>query len=311
MRAFGVEVARVLKQLPDKGDDRLLVRSLGDVRLLAVADGVSMCDGGAMAAEAVIAVLEQISDATSAQSIYEQFLTGLPVEGLLPNAATTLTCGILSVAESRFGLRLIFDYFAIGDSPIWRVVKLPPGGRYAYQRYVVHEAPYPGETAKVYATVRPFDVRPLQGSVAFGRIDVPHDEVLVVCSDGFSERAVFGRDQGAAAAGGDPQTSFCHWAFCDTPYEDSGINAVLDDYDRRGFLYDDAAVIVARARDTTAVAQREAEVVEQHAAAEAPRVEEERFPPTEKKTRKRRVVAGTTTPRLRRTTTSRTRSKKS
>jgi hypothetical protein len=243
-----IEVASARKLQSDKGDDDLLVRWEGDSILLAVVDGLSMADGRA-AATAVVDTLRSLERITDAHSVYQELVSKLPCGIEAPNSATTLTCGVLRTVRSDNSSWLRFDFFAIGDSPVWRVVRLDGEGPYSYQRYVIHGAPYPGEPAKVYATVRPHNREPVRGSVAFGSVDIPLHEVLVLCTDGVPERRLFSREAQRIDAGVEEgRRNFCQWVFGPKQLDNEEALRYLDGFHQQGVLYDDATFIVARLR---------------------------------------------------------------
>lgn len=101
------------------------------------------------------------------------------------------TCGILRQLSDEGETFLRFEYFAIGDSPIWKVIL--GDSKYLFQRVLVHGPLYPAETARVYSTLR-LHKKDIIGSIAFGVTEVALGEVLVVCTDGIPEREVFIRD---------------------------------------------------------------------------------------------------------------------
>lgn len=229
-----------------KGDDAKVNRELGGRWLLAVADGLTHHSGG-IAAREVIELLEKLEALPNdARALFEDLRAALPRAGTSPESRTTLTCGILSVEDRGGAPALVFDFFAIGDSPVWRVVRGPDGDRYPFQRYTLHGAPYPSETSKVYGTVRPHHPEPLQGTVSFGRAEVPAGDVLVICTDGIPERDVFVRDHAGPVERGGAAEYLCDWFFGARPYADMSLKKVLDGYARRNVLYDDATLIAAR-----------------------------------------------------------------
>lgn len=245
-----VEIAYAQVQRPGKGEDAFLVRPLDAERsrfLLAVADGLTM-NGGKAAANWAVDCLKSIATTatvTSAREVFGLLKAALISEvGQYEESETTLTCGILTLIGDSSGDFLRFDFFAIGDSPIWKVIL--GEGRYPYQRMSIHGGPYPAETARVYATLR-LHMKDIKGLVTFGSVDVVQQEVLVVCSDGIPEREVFVRDlTRIAKVPSDPNVGLCQWFFRPSPYRSYELADVLDDYDRSGALFDDATIIVAR-----------------------------------------------------------------
>jgi serine/threonine protein phosphatase PrpC len=243
-----VQVARAQVQYPGKGEDASLVRPLGSQgagHLLAVADGLSLNNGKA-AAEWAINYLERVSGILDLRSAYHALQQAL-VEARQPEAEseTTLTCGILKHVPFEGGDILRFEYFAIGDSPIWKVIRGEKGSKYPFQRFVIHDAPSPSEAARVYATLR-LHCGDIKGSVTFGSVDIERGEVLVVCSDGLPEREIFVRDARTQTADEGVQMKLCSWLFQIAPYSDEDLGAVMAGYKHRGTLFDDATIIVAR-----------------------------------------------------------------
>lgn len=237
-----IDIACTQIDYPEKGEDTYVVRKVGNSYLLAVADGLSM-DNGRAAARWAKEYLDGISHIQSARCIFDALKVALSND---PNeyerSETTLTCGILTESESSGGLTLRFDFFAIGDSPIWKVVSTCDS-KYPYQRYLIHGEPYPAETSKVYSTLR-LKEREIKGVVSFGSVDLSVGEVLVVCSDGIPEREVMVRDLSATVQSNQPK--LCEWLFDSASYEDASLQNVLNGYRGRELLFDDATLIVAR-----------------------------------------------------------------
>ena len=188
-----MEIARAQIQQDGKGEDAYLVRRLdgnGMVQILAVADGLSL-SGGKAAANWVINCIKRLTEVETPRSIYKALRRELGRSRQVEESETTLTCGILRQVSDGDDNFLRFEYFAIGDSPIWKVVL--GDSKYPFQRILVHGPPYPAETARVYSTLR-LHKKDITGSVAFGVTEVALGEVLVVCTDGIPEREVFIRD---------------------------------------------------------------------------------------------------------------------
>ena len=231
--------------LDGKDEDDSIIRKFGNRYLLAVADGLTQ-NSGRIAARAVIKCLEGIEGGRGdAHALFARLCSALPGSGEAPASQTTLTCGLLSIKARDGHTWIVFDFFAVGDSPVWRVVRAPAGDRYSFQRYAQHAAPYPAETSKVYGTVRPHHPDITRGAVTFGRVEIPPGDVLVICTDGIPEREVFVRDQVLPPMEGALPT-LCDWLFASDPYSNDTLEAVLRGYATRGALYDDATIIAAR-----------------------------------------------------------------
>lgn len=242
-----IDIARAVVQLPDKGEDRALLRRIGDAEtyLVAVADGLT-CNGGEAAAEWAIEYLEGVSCTNGIHGIYRDLraaLSQLPPGA--PESETTLTCGIVTAPSAGLMPALNLDYFAIGDSPIWKVIS--GTGRFPYQKFQIHGSPYPAETAHVYSTLR-LHSRDVKGPVSFGSVEVCEGEVLVLCTDGLPEREVFIRDLSRTSEGlGGGSPSLCTWLFQASGYTNEGLFEILSRYSKAGLLFDDASIIAVRA----------------------------------------------------------------
>ena len=211
--------------------------------LLAVADGVSMSDGREAAQLAISILTNEIDVFDTARSVFEQFKVKLSNKtSKASKSATTLTCGLLREVQSFGVTHLRFEFFAIGDSPIWKVIRAPDGDRYYFQRYIIHGTPYPAEKSKVYSTVCLDEEYKIKGPVFFGCTDISDDEVLVVCTDGIPEREVFVGDFRQRRE----DIGLCEFLFQSDNYNEKSIKKVLDNYNTHGLLYDDATIIAAR-----------------------------------------------------------------
>jgi len=242
---IAMEIARAQIQQDGKGEDAYLVRRLdgnGMVQILAVADGLSL-SGGKAAANWVINCIKRLTEVESPRSIYKALRRELGRSRQVEESETTLTCGILRQVSDGDDNFLRFEYFAIGDSPIWKVVL--GDSKYPFQRILVHGPPYPAETARVYSTLR-LHKKDITGSVAFGVTEVALGEVLVVCTDGIPEREVFIRDFIARVDESSDKDGLCHWLFRQKRYSNHKLKRVLESYDTQGILFDDATIIAAR-----------------------------------------------------------------
>jgi|GEM_PF-6168388 len=240
-----MEIARAQIQQEGKGEDAYLVRRLdekGMVKLLAVADGLSL-SGGKAAAHWVINCLRRLTEVDSPRSIYKALKRELGRSRQVEQSETTLTCGILRQVIYGDDNFLRFEYFAIGDSPIWKVIL--GDSKYPFQRIMVHGPPYPAETARVYSTLR-LDKKDITGSIAFGVTELALGEVLAVCTDGIPEREVFVRDFVSRVDEDSGKAGLCHWLFQQRKYSDRKLKRVLESYDKQGVLFDDATIITAR-----------------------------------------------------------------
>jgi hypothetical protein len=237
-----VELAKATIPYPGKGDDACCIRVIGDgIWLLAVADGLTMNAGGA-AASWVIEHIELTEAHTSPRTLFAELQHALDQTDHDAASQTTLTAGLLRLIVDDVNERLRFDYFAVGDSPILRLLKT--GGEFPYQRFEVHGRPYPAQPGRVYATVQ---LAPggVVGRVAFGSVDVDAGEVLIVCSDGLPQHAVFSRDFQSISRRSE-HLRLCDWLYGSEPYSDSKLEEILSGYSLRGDISDDVTMLVAR-----------------------------------------------------------------
>jgi serine/threonine protein phosphatase PrpC len=240
-----MEIAQAQIQQQGKGEDAYLVRRLdrkGTAHLIAVADGLSLT-GGRAAARWAINHLRKVPDVENPRSICSALKRALAESQQTQPSETTLTCGVLRQLDYENEPFLRFEFFAIGDSPIWKVI--PGDSKYPFQRQIVHGPLYPTETARVYSTLR-LDKRDITGSIMFGTTEIAVGEVLVVCTDGIPEREVFIRDFAGTSDTDLHKSGLCHWLFQERKYSDSKLKGVLKAYHERGILFDDATIIAAR-----------------------------------------------------------------
>lgn len=182
-----------------KGDDTVFLHPLGEqALLLGVADGVSNASGGA-AARWISTTMADLCTASGAETWTARELFARLLQRLEDHAAqsptgnqslSTLSCGIARPNSSDF---LRFDFFGIGDSPIWRIFR-PTPSLLRFQASVAFGAPVPSECAAVYNFVDLAHGR-VEGPVHFGSVDIQHGELLVVATDGVPETQVLFDDQ--------------------------------------------------------------------------------------------------------------------
>lgn len=186
---------------PKKGEDRYLVFPLGenasDGFVAAIADGVSG-NNGSIAANWVIATLERLvtamsPDLVTADAIYEGLLEALSQATTESDkhSATTLSCGVFKAIAGKSSM--VFDFFALGDSPIWKVVP-SASGEYKYQAHQVYCEIKPARQSAVYSSVgtSPYGI---SGRPYFGSVRVDAGETLLVMSDGLPMDTILWDDQ--------------------------------------------------------------------------------------------------------------------
>jgi hypothetical protein len=240
---------------PTKGEDRVFVFELagGRALLVGVADGLSSENGGA-AAGWIERTMHDVANASGggipgARELFKCVADAL-VTAEHPASATdslsTLSCGICQLKHVGDALVLHFDFFGVGDSPIWRVVPLIPAGELGFQASVVYDSPTPREQGLVYSFVSLLD-RKIEGRPHFGSVELAEDELLVLASDGVPEWRIFGEDQ-------DPKYSTDSPKLIDRLFEapsitDTLLKEILFEYDRKSMLVDDdASIAVVRWR---------------------------------------------------------------
>jgi hypothetical protein len=200
-------------------------------------------NAGGAAARWVIEHIQRTDAHTSLRTLFADLRHAVSVQAEHDTASqTTLTAGLLTVIEDDSGERLRFDFFAIGDSPVLCLFK--DGNDFPYQRFEVHGPPYPAQPGRVYSTVQ---LAPggVLGRVAFGSVELDRGEVLIVCSDGLPQRAVFSRDfQNMSRQS--QHVRLCDWLFGSEPFSDSRLEEILSGYSLRGDISDDVTLLVAR-----------------------------------------------------------------
>lgn len=196
-----LEVSKACRLVEGKGHDRVVAVRMGaheGTYLTAVADGLTSEDGGSAAQWAVdtlarIAGRDGRDRSPDAREVFNELSRHLADDARtaqLPDSHTTLTCGIVQqVDESRF----LFDFFGIGDSPVWKLVQ-PMGSGLDFQAFVVYGGPIPGEQGRVYSTLN-LRNGSVDGSVYFGSASISKGEVLVLTSDGVPDVRIIWDDQ--------------------------------------------------------------------------------------------------------------------
>jgi hypothetical protein len=247
-----MEVSRVCRLVEGKGHDRTFVANLPrsvDTYLLAVADGLTSENGGA-ASQWVVDALDSIvrnseSGSLTARTVFDALSQALhrdQIRGGLAESHTTLTCGIISAVESSEHLR--FDFFAVGDSPVWKIVPARGEGL-KFQAFMVYTGPVPGHQSHVYATVN-LGAGSVDGSVYFGAVEVGPGESLLLASDGIPDTRIIWDDQDPKHNKKSPQLGLR--LLDPKPLGDNVLAGLLKAYDKRGLLIDDdASLIVVRA----------------------------------------------------------------
>lgn len=237
---------------PRKDDDRHLVLDLSGLEgegplVLAVADGISRSHG-AIASEWVINVLRsvatQLGASVSIDALYSGLLERLVDANALPPSSTTLSCGVLRPTLDRPDM--VFEFFALGDSPIYKVVssRLPD---FRCQAFCVYSEPKPGIQAAVSSCLSTGPGR-MDGPPYFGSVRLSEGEMLLVVTDGVPMDTLVWDDQ----VDPDPRSPLLLGRLFDGRLEegepatdDSPVTSVLRAYDRANLLVSDDATLVA------------------------------------------------------------------
>ena len=246
-----LHLQRAKANLPASGkdEDTVFFHSLASDSglLLGVADGIS--DGnGRDAAQWIANVMSELarepSSATwDARELFARFaerLSAAAEAGILSDSHSTLTCGIARcnfLAPTPF-VRL--DFFGIGDSPIWRVVRSSVKSL-RYQASVVYGPPVPSEMTGLYSWVNLSQGR-VHGSIHFGSVDFQEGELLIVSTDGVPESRVLIQDQDDEDDRASPR--LVEKLLNASQIDDALLLRLLQDYDEQRLLIDDDASLV-------------------------------------------------------------------
>jgi hypothetical protein len=252
-----IEISKSCRLVKSKGHDRVLaiaVSGQANTYIVAVADGLTSEDGGE-AAQWVVDVLPKIaehagSSVLSARMILAELSARLAAAARtqpLPSSHTTLTCGIVRPKGGGAEDLAELEFFAIGDSPIWKVIPVDQE-ELRFQGHVVYSAPFPSEQGRVYSTVNLRDGK-VEGSVYSGSVDLQIGEVLILATDGIPDSRIFWDDQ-------DPKRNKTSPRLVEHLLDDESLNdevllGIVKDYDQKHLLVDDdASLVVIRLKAT-------------------------------------------------------------
>lgn len=233
----------------DKDEDAVFVRAMsGDVGLLlGVADGISTANGRHAAQWIAGAMCDLARDPDAAswdvRQLFERFTAHLADAARatrLEDSHSTLSCGIVRAHHRPSGDFVRFEFFAVGDSPIWRVFR-PATSALAFQASVVYGPPVPSELAGLYSWVN-LGQGCVEGQVHFGSVDVQPGELLIVSTDGVPESRVLFDDQDPDAQANSPR--LLDRLMQASALGDSMLWRLLKDYDDLHLLIDDDASLV-------------------------------------------------------------------
>ncbi len=235
---------------PTKGQDRIFAHWLRDrhALLVGVADGVSSGDGETAATwleEAIGRIAYNANHAFNIHELFAQLKEELkkisPIVAKGTVSQSTLSCGICEAFPNDRICAFRFDFFAVGDSPIWRVARIANGGELHFQANVVYAGALPAEIGRLYSYVN-VSAGEIIGNVHFGSVEIADDELLIVASDGIPEWQIFAHDQDEQHGADSPK--LVELAFAETVLNDGFVKRVLSEYDAKRLLIDDDASIV-------------------------------------------------------------------
>lgn len=244
-----VESAKANLPAKGKDEDSVFVCGLPEPGglLLGVADGISTANGRT-AARWIAQIMGELAgepeavgwDARSLFGLFSTRLADAAAASSLADSHSTLSCGIARIVRSHGTPFLRFEFFGIGDSPIWRVVR-PATESLEFQVNIAYGAPVPSELSGLYSWVNLGQGR-VEGRVHFGSVDVESGELLIVATDGIPESRVLIDDQDQDLRPASPRMIKC---LLDAErIDDIMLGDLLREYDQAGLLIDDDASMV-------------------------------------------------------------------
>ena len=249
-----VELQWANANLPTTGKDEdvVFIHTLApnNKLLLGVADGISSSNGR-YAAQWVASAMSELASkqgvgSWSLRKLQDEFVKRLAADACklsLENSHSTLSCGIAGVHLGVSGPYIRFDFFAVGDSPIWRVIR-PASGELSFQASIVYGPPIPSEISGLYSWVNLAEGC-IEGQIHFGSVDIMPGELLIVATDGVPESRVLFEDQDRDSYIKSPRLieSFLNSA----RINDALLMGLLCDYEQQQLLVeDDASLAVVR-----------------------------------------------------------------
>jgi len=247
-----IQLAKASRLVPGKGEDCVFSSRLNssDCFLMGVADGISTANGGDAARwikESMDSIaMEPGAEFMGVHDLFERF------QELLENATrfhqrsdshSTLSCGIGRRMDSKKSSHIRFEFFGIGDSPIWRVVPCQTG-ELTFQVSPVYSPPTPSEQGGVYSSVN-LGAGRIDGKVHFGSVDIEEGELLIVATDGLPDARVIFDDQDPERVGRSPK--LIDTLLRSKSFDDAMLINSIATYDANRLLIDDdASLAVAR-----------------------------------------------------------------
>lgn len=247
-----LQCAKACRPFKGKDDDRVFIYrvSLPNSFLMGVADGISTARGRAAACwiETTMGAIaeERGVEQLDARGLFDRFRNRLAEAAQatqLADSLSTLSCGVGRFIGSGASTYLRFDFFGIGDSPIWRVVPCRDD-TIVYQVSPVYSAPVPSALGTVYSWVN-LGAGRIDGSVHFGSVDVNEGELLIVATDGLPESRMLFDDQDPERNGRSPR--LIEQLLRSLEIDDNLLLELIRAYDvERLLIDDDASLAVAR-----------------------------------------------------------------
>ena len=239
--------------LPAEGKDEDAVFAIGlqDKKrlLVGVADGISNANGRS-AAQWIAKTMNDLASKPqcvkwSIRELYTKMVQSLKnhvAEVDSQRSRSTLTCGFVSTVETSHGQKLRFDFFALGDSPVW-VVRFVNRGSFRYQASVIYDAPVPSEMSVLYSWLD-LEAQEISGHVHFGTVELDPDDLLMVMSDGIPEHILLMQDQEKERGNSPQMLDAIKESFV---LNDEILNKLLMAYqDQHLLIDDDASAVVVR-----------------------------------------------------------------
>lgn len=251
-----IQLAKASRPVEGKGEDSVFCFRFAssDTFLIGVADGISQANGGEAARwieQAMLSLSEEPgTEAMGIRQLLDRFQEMLRTESnskKYADSSSTLSCGIGRLEEFGNANYIRFDFFGIGDSPIWRITSSSIGGL-TFQASPVYSPPIPSEQGNVYSSVN-LRSGEIDGLIHFGSVHINAGELLVVATDGLPESRVFYDDQDPSRCGSSPR--LIEKLLGSDFFDDQTLVDSIAAYDKHRLLIDDDASLVVVRLDIT------------------------------------------------------------
>jgi serine/threonine protein phosphatase PrpC len=251
-----IQLAKASRPVDGKGEDCVFCFRFAssDTFLIGVADGISQANGGEAARwieQAMLSISDEHgTEAMGIRQLFGRFQELLRAESnskRYSDSSSTLSCGIGRLEKSGNANYIRFDFFGIGDSPIWRITSSSIGGL-TFQASPVYSPPVPSEQGNVYSSVNLRSGK-IDGQIHFGSVQINEGELLVVATDGLPEFRVLYDDQDPDRCG--PSPRLIERLLRSDFFDDQTLVDSIADYDKHRLLIDDDASLVVARLDIT------------------------------------------------------------